>query len=329
MDFKRFDELSPSEAGRLYSFFSGLAPAAPYPTAEAMHQALGSPVYNQGRNFITLWAGGDVAGTLGIITKEASTRSEVFITGLYAVPELAGEALPLLLREAYQIGRAAPGVGPETVVRLGVRRGQEHLIPVVSRAGFRETYRILELRLDVAGPETGGTPAAGDVAGAGAGAAGAHAGAPLAAGAVRFEPVTPENLEAYVAVHNAAFITSPNGGLISRADAAAALAASPHPELMQVGYLDGVPAAMVDLRLSGDTGEIDGLAVHPRFQGRGLGRLALQHALWVLQGRGAGTVRLQVVESNRPAVELYLRHGFALDQVVSTWFVGPPLLPGN
>lgn len=52
------------------------------------------------------------------------------------------------------------------------------------------------------------------------------------------------------------------------------------------------------------------LAVHPDFQGRGLGRELLRRGLQYLASRGADRIRLEVRPDNLPARRLYEQHGF-------------------
>jgi len=54
---------------------------------------------------------------------------------------------------------------------------------------------------------------------------------------------------------------------------------------------------------------IKNLVVHPRAQGRGLGRALLLHAFKAFQARREGFVDLKVLESNQRAQRLYERSG--------------------
>ncbi|HIE52430.1 MAG TPA: GNAT family N-acetyltransferase [Armatimonadetes bacterium] len=54
------------------------------------------------------------------------------------------------------------------------------------------------------------------------------------------------------------------------------------------------------------------LAVHPRWQGRGLGRALLEAGLAYLERRGCGLIGLDTFANNPVSVGLYLKHGFAI-----------------
>ena len=54
------------------------------------------------------------------------------------------------------------------------------------------------------------------------------------------------------------------------------------------------------------------LAVHPKFQGKGVGKALLDHACVVGKEKGIKAVRLDVYETNVPAIRLYEKCGFKL-----------------
>jgi len=57
-------------------------------------------------------------------------------------------------------------------------------------------------------------------------------------------------------------------------------------------------------------GEIESLAVLPRFRGRGLGSRLLQELGDRLRGQGAADVILGVLPGNADAIRMYRRHGY-------------------
>jgi mycothiol synthase len=68
-------------------------------------------------------------------------------------------------------------------------------------------------------------------------------------------------------------------------------------------------------RHSAHLGEIHIVAVHPDFQGKGIGRAIVIEALWYLAGVGCDTGMLYVDTANRSALELYQSLGFELERV--------------
>lgn len=313
LEIRPFTALNETEQQALFDFVSRAGATAP--NLEAMRHSMTGVWYDGGRNLLTLWTAPDrPVGTIGVITKDAQARAEVFLTYLCVDPTRAADALPQLLQAAYGLARPAAGVAPDVVVRLGVSPMQEYLIPDLEREGFRFAYSILEM---VLAGQPGLKP-------------GARQGlSPLppgpTAGAVRFEPVTLATVDDYVAIHNAAFLGSPNGALTDSAAVAEELAAADFLDQYQLGYMDGLPAVTLAFTVKGSVGNLDLLAVAPGFQGRGLGRAGLGRALEALAARGVSEVRLQVVEINTPAVTLYMDRGFVVERTQSRWFSGPPL----
>lgn len=312
---KRFIELEREERQELFSFVSTFGANAYCRSLPEMEKDFLGEVFNGGRNCITVWeSNGTAVGTLGVITKEAAKRGEVFLTAMHVAPERV-DVLPLLLAEAGRIALAENGVNPGAILRLGVRGEQGHLCDGAIRSGFAPAYRMLELRRDAKRPDAD----QGLVAAAGAAAAGTVT---VDGAAMSFVPLAPGKLNDFVDVHNAAFSDTPNGGSISLTEAEEMLKESAEPDFIQLGYVDEKPALVLMLSLESETGWVLGLGVVPRFQGNGLGKVALRHAIAILEKRGVAEVRLTVAETNTRALNLYQRHGFVLDKVRSTWFTG-------
>jgi ribosomal-protein-alanine N-acetyltransferase len=59
-------------------------------------------------------------------------------------------------------------------------------------------------------------------------------------------------------------------------------------------------------------GEVGSIGRHPEYRGRGLGERLLYEAFAQLSGRGATRLKLSVTASNRRALALYERFGFAI-----------------
>ncbi len=305
LSLKPFSTLNRTQRRTLLAFLAQFGPPSPFPDEEAMRKELGGPVFNRGDNFLTLWTEeGTITGTIGVVTREAQTKGEIFLTSIYVEPR-PGEVIKRLIDEAYQVARSTEGVYPGITLRLGVRENLSYLKPEVEKAGLKATTRLLELRLDArALPISEAAPISN----------------------LKFVPLSKANLSDFVAVHNAAFLTSPNAGQLSMEEAREMLKEAVHADLLQIGYAGTEPAVMFDLRLQDGAGWIDGLGVHPEHQGRGLGKVALRRAIAVLREHGTEEVRLIVVEANTRALLLYRRAGFRLDKVFSTSYAGalPP-----
>ncbi|MBC7257570.1 MAG: GNAT family N-acetyltransferase, partial [Chloroflexi bacterium] len=80
--------------------------------------------------------------------------------------------------------------------------------------------------------------------------------------------------------------------------------------LMRLGA-DRIRFWLSHMKCSGERGaQILSIAVHPNFQGQGLGRRLMQAALGYLRSAGARQVKLEVRPQNSPALRLYERIGF-------------------
>ncbi len=107
----------------------------------------------------------------------------------------------------------------------------------------------------------------------------------------------------YFRVQNDAFVGIPGFFMPSEAEMRRALAKAG----MSGRILNDGRRGSAILRLNLDEGIIHAVARDPAFEGRGLGRLALDEARRRMPGR---PLYLNVVDSNRKARALYERHGF-------------------
>jgi GNAT superfamily N-acetyltransferase len=94
----------------------------------------------------------------------------------------------------------------------------------------------------------------------------------------------------------------------------------------RVALENGEPAAFAFLGLRGDEGWIGGMGTAPPHRRRGLGEAALREVLDEARRRGAASVRLEVIEQNRPARKLYKKLGFEHVRDLGVWTLGtaPP-----
>jgi ribosomal protein S18 acetylase RimI-like enzyme len=89
----------------------------------------------------------------------------------------------------------------------------------------------------------------------------------------------------------------------------------------RVAVEDGEPASFAFLALRGDEGWIGGMGTTPARRRRGLGKAALEAVLAGARDRGAASVRLEVIEQNRPARRLYEKLGFARVRDLGVWIL--------
>ncbi len=82
-----------------------------------------------------------------------------------------------------------------------------------------------------------------------------------------------------------------------------------------VGMLDGMVVSYIGLTTYPGWGHLDRIAVHPGFQGRGLGRITLAFALGTLGSRGARRIGLSTQGENGRSQRLYEHFGFKRSQV--------------
>jgi ribosomal protein S18 acetylase RimI-like enzyme len=87
----------------------------------------------------------------------------------------------------------------------------------------------------------------------------------------------------------------------------------------RVALEDGEPAAFAYLALRGAEGWIGGMGTVPGRRRRGLGEAALRAVLSEAAARGAGSVRLEVIQENHAARGLYAKLGFEHARDLGVW----------
>jgi len=83
---------------------------------------------------------------------------------------------------------------------------------------------------------------------------------------------------------------------------------------IDLAFLDGGLAALIETIDKGDHLVIENVAVAPAFQGRGLGRHLLMHAEQVARELGYAEVRLYTNKMFEANVRLYLAVGYRIDR---------------
>lgn len=97
--------------------------------------------------------------------------------------------------------------------------------------------------------------------------------------------------------------------------------------LSRVAGIDGEPVAIVLLARRGAEGWVGGMGVAAPYRRRGIGRAVLAAALAAARDAGIERVRLEVLEQNHPARELYERLGFEHVRDLDVWSL--PTGPGE
>lgn len=304
---KGYRELTPGQKGKLLEFLSSFGNPLLPNTMEDMEARYGSHAYEDGNTHWSIWREELPVAVLGAVTEAREAKGEVYLTGI-CVGREAFDLLDRLLSHACDVLRA----GSPCVLKLGTGTGMPGLSEWAVGKGFAPAYRLLEM--EWTGMSENASACEDSLS---------EGGPPL-----RWEPLCDENAEAFRETSNAAFLHSPNGGVLDREGVADLIRKHAGcPSLMQVGYVRGEPAATLQLALrqgpEGVGGVIDGLAVAPGFQGNGLGRAGLRRGINTLRELGAAKISLTVMDSNLPAVGLYLKNGFRQTRVLSSWYARP------
>ena len=133
------------------------------------------------------------------------------------------------------------------------------------------------------------------------------------------QELTVDNSRVFQRIHDDAFRDSPNSGCLAEEELEARL--RPDSDLIcGIALEKGQPVGAYELKVEGDTGWIEFLAISPSVQGQGLGKRLLLQLVNSLYQRGCREVKLFVISSNTRASNLYSRTGFVQEQIATFWY---------
>lgn len=285
-----YADLDDSARNRLFDF-TALHDPERFPDPLHMNLAYGSAAFEHGHSQFSLWRGGRVVGAMGAVVREASLRGEVFITAV-AIEAGHEDGFSLLLDRARGCMPDLPGL----VVRMGISPRHLHVEALAGRHGFEPEYEGLIMARDAAGLVLENPDG------------------------WRVETVTTQNAEPYRRVLDEAFRNAPNGATVDAEQIAELMAEISSPDLLAVAWQGDEAVAALELAVQGEVGWIEAIAVAPVVQGRGVGRLMLGEAIARLRAHEVKELKLLVMSTNMPAIKLYERHGFGVEQVTSRWW---------
>lgn len=294
MQVKSFSQLTEPERQKLYTFILSFNQYNFFSSLEEMIKRYGGTVYDYGNSHFSLWHGEEPAGSIGVVTKNAGSKGEVFVTGLN-LHEAEAHNFRLLLDEVMDYCSSVD----YSVMKLGIGTNKLYLAPLAAEYGFSEVYRLHIMRL---GSSCGILDS-------------------VSLEEKAFEELSEGNRYDFMEVHNEAFLHSPNGGVMNDRDMAEVLEEyRDTPWLAGLYRYDVKAAAIYMLKLEGGVGWIDAIGVHPLLHGRGLGKIVLKKSIELLKTAGAETIKLTVMSSNINAHRLYLKSGFEEESIQSVWY---------
>ncbi len=245
--------------------------------------------FDDGRFMLAAIDNDRVLATGGAVVAEAS-RGEIFITAMAAAPG-AESALNDILKQII----ADIALFPDCVVKLGI--GGKTKVPAdfPGAFGFSPAYSLLQMKF-------AGTPPAAKSS--------AH---------IELTPLSADNIDEYVSTTNAGFAGTPNAATIQADDARQML----DNKALRCGLIrtGNHTIGCYELKLDGSDGWIESVSLLPASRGKGNGGAAVVRLIEMLRQLGSTAVKLSVIDANEKAYVLYQRLGFAVDHVLSRWYV--------
>lgn len=287
-----FDRLSENQIKELLCLAKSFSSSFFIDSYEEMCKFYGGQVFEQGKNLVTFWEEDQLIGSIGVVTKEAAKRGEIFISGVF-IKEEHSYRFEDMLDEAFRLCSDCSGLR----LKLGIRAGSEYLIPASESHGFSEVYKLLSLKLDESFE------------------------IPDAAAKLQYKKLDKCNSKDFQRINNEAFLNSPNGSSMDDEELLEVLEEyKDKPELAAVAYREKKAVGIYNLSIKENVGWIDCIGVDPNHHGEGIGKDILLKSVQVLRNQKHEDIKLTVMSSNQNAVRLYLKNGFKHEGIISTWY---------
>jgi len=309
MEIKQFKVISTLEREELYNFIKN-TDLTYNKTYIEMIKAYESDTFNEGSNVFILFDSGQIKGSIAVITKEISIKGEAFITDIYVKRDnisnedaCLNSSVKILNTEVclrFLIERAFEycNICSATVVKIGIRESETHLITYINKLEFVHIYDAVIMKyrknknMDLKVNSD-----------------------------IELIPLSILNSHEYMNIQNEAFKNSPNGGTIDEAEVKDYIVQYANNEdLIGICSAQKKPCGIYELSIDENVGWIDTIGIAPSYQSKGLGKTLISKCIEKLYGKGLDEIKLLVITSNDIAMTMYKNIGFEEEEVFSYWF---------
>ena len=241
-------------------------------------------VFNNGDTLMFYINHSEILGSIGIVTAEIPVKKEGFITEINC---MSTDVFKELINKTIDIAKDTGAV----IVSLGLKPHNSHLIESVKNYGFIHSHSFIKL---------------------------VHDDRKIISHA-NLLPLDRDNAPLYAKIMTAGFMNIPNGASVSD-DEAYSLLEEPTSSRYGLFKINGRYVGVYELRITDDTGWIDGLAIDPADQRQGYGKMLLNQCMEYLYSLGVEKIEMMVADTNTNALNLYMDNGFHEKELLSTWF---------
>jgi ribosomal protein S18 acetylase RimI-like enzyme len=293
MEIKEFKVISSKQRKELYNFIKSIDSTYNKAYIE-MTRIYGSDTFNDGSTVFIVFNKGQIKGSIALITKEISIRGEAFITDIYIERKDTQVFLKILTERIVEYCKMCNARS----IKLGVRESEIHLIPYVNKLGFDHIYDAVVMVYS--GHKNMDLKLSKDM---------------------ELRPLCISNSKEYMAIHNDAFINSPNGGSIDEVEVKDYIVQYANNEdLIGLCFVKNKSCGIYELSIDDNTGWIDTLAISPIYQNSGFGSSLIRNCIKKLYDENLYEIKLLVITANDIAVNMYKEMEFKEERVFSYWF---------
>ncbi len=251
--------------------------------------------FDNGNDYFILLEKNLVKAVAGLITKPIKISGDAYITNISCHKE-DKEYLDYLLQYIKEKTKELP----EHTLKAGFNEENSHIEEILLKRGGNNPYEILEMKY-LGSKKLDGLKVDEDIT---------------------FKPLNKDNKSDYIFAHNQSFRNSPNGSTIENEDMEEIL-----KNYEKYSFYDSSIVlhknkviGFYDILKDDSDGEIESIGVVPGYQGKRYGLQILKRTVDTLEKQNVNKIKLIVVSTNKPALEMYKNYGFKVDKIYSKWY---------
>lgn len=250
------------------------------------------PIFGHGKNLFFAICESIIVGTLACVLLEIKVKGKAYITEINILKEYRNHEIVNLLLD---VGIKRCKISHAKKVLMGIKPHVDFIEKNLLLAGFEMCYHALELVKE--------EKEIYDVN-------------------IKYKPMplSESLVREYAVIMSDAFLNTPNGSSVTIEDAMKLLKDNKKSAGILWDLEENQPVGAYETTIIAQTGWLDTLAIAPKYQGLGYGKQLFRQLQNLLWRKEVSALKLIVIDSNKHAYDMYIKHNFKLSKLLSTWY---------
>lgn len=292
MHIKSWNQLCKDEQFQAKDFFTYHGQSFVPQSRDERAKFLLGHVFGYGENLFFAINDSRIVGSLGCVLLEIKVKGVAYITEVNILKEFANHEIVNLLLDA---GFGECRKSQAKTIYIGVKPSVDFIEKNLLLSGLEKSYHHIELIKE--------EKEIYDIS-----------------AKCYMLSLSKDTLKEYAVIMTDAFLTSPNGATVTVNDALEILKDSRKSAGLLWEMEANQPVGAFEATVIDDTGWLDALAIAPNYQTLGYGKQLFRLVQNLLWRKEVSILKMTVMDINRNAFEMYLKHGFKLHKSLSTWY---------